>query len=216
MRNVAFHTLLIACTLAVWVGCDPADKNSGPVVGPASQPVGDSPENPSHRAITAENNPTTLAGRGEPDLDDQDRPAAWVYIDGREGHFIEREGNWQLEWVIDEPVSSTPTFRVEVYEPLLGVPKDFNCVLERKGVAPEDGTLVYYGLAAEEGTFQASHQYSLLDPGHNFVIRELPSGQIVSTIDPLPAGTYGLAVGVKNKETGKKGLAVTYFTVAEE
>jgi len=165
--------------------------------------------------FTAENNPTTRAGRGAPDASDHRRPSAWVYIDGLEGRFIEREGIPQVEWVIEGSVGPDPTFRVEVFEPLLGTPKDFNCVLYSVDSADGAGGGDGYGIAAEPGTFNVGQEYSLLDPGPDFLIRVPNSDTLLERIEPLRPGVYMLTAGVKNSQLGVETLAVTRFTVGE-
>jgi len=163
--------------------------------------------------MTREKNPTTLAGRGEPSLDDPERPAAWIYIDGRSGRFTEREGHPQLEWVVERPVSPTPTFRVESYGPLLGTPRDFKYLL--KTVEAADGSEVSYAVSAVDKTFVVGRDYPLLKPGDNFVIRNWTTGDVVREIAPLAPGTYLIAGGVTNVTNGKEAAAITYFTVGE-
>lgn len=162
--------------------------------------------------FTKDSNPTTTAGRGEPSLDDAQRPAAWLMIDGSDGKFTERDGNNLIQWVIEKPASDEPTFRVEGYEPLMGDARDFKCVL--RSVDSTEGTDFLYGIAAKPGTFQTGRDYSLLNPGDDFVIRNGWTGDVVREIAPLPAGTYAIAAGLENASTGKKAAAVTYFTVA--
>ena len=207
MRTSLFVTVLFAGLLAVCGVCASWGMTTGPMLetpGPATTPA--------KTAFTAENNPTTLAGRGEPDLGDENRPAAWVYVDGREGRFTERDGQWQMQWVIDQPVSPSPTFRVEVYEPLLGSPRDFRCALQTKESA--DGSMVVYAIRAKEGTFEVGREYSVLKPGGSFVILDKVANTELKEIPPLSPGTYGMAAGIKNAKTDKDALAVTYFTVA--
>lgn len=165
-------------------------------------------------AYTAENNPTTKAGRGAPDLEKPQSPAAWVFIDGKEGKFKEQGGQPLLQWIIDDPVGATPKFRVEAFEPLLGTPKDFKAVL--RTIESEDGTDLIYGIAAREGAFEVGKEYSLLNPGESFVVRNAMTGDEIKEIAPLPAGKYAIAAGVINSTTGKQSLAVTYFTVKSD
>ncbi len=200
-------------------GCKKQDKPSTPAGDVQEQPspeVSEQRTRPSARraAFTAENNPTTLAGRGEPSLDDFFRLPAWIYVDGKEGKFIEREDKPQVQWLIEEPVGYSPTFRVEAYEPLLGTPKDFTCQLDTVD-SPEASTIAY-SFQANPGTFRVGHEYSLLKPGNDFTIRNRESGDVVTEIPPLVPGTYVLWAGIKNLEAGKEGLAITYFTVAED
>lgn len=171
---------------------------------------------PAKREIfTAENNPTTKAGRGAPDLEKPQNPAAWVYFDGKAGKYKEENGQQLLQWFIEEPVSATPKFRVEAFEPLLGVPKDMKAVL-RTVETPDSTESVYYGIAANDGKFEVGKEYSLLSPGDDFVIRNLTTGDVVKEIASLPPGKYAFAAGVKNSASGKESLAVTYFTVKND
>ena len=165
------------------------------------------------KAMTASDNPTSQAGRGEPSLDDVLRPAAWVYIDGHQGKLTEQGGRPLVHGFVEEPVKSAPTFRVEAYSPLLGEPKDFSCVLST--VESADGSHINYAIQAEKGTFQAGREYALLRPGADFTIRNRTTGDVVSEIAPLVPGTYLIAAAVKNLQTDHEGLAITYFTVAD-
>ena len=162
---------------------------------------------------TAAHNPTTLAGRGTPSLDDQFRPAAWILLDGHEGRYGEVDGNPHLEWVIDEPVSASPTFRVEVFPPLLGTPDGFKAVLQ--SVETADGSQLVYGLSAGDAMFVPGKTYSLLSPGSGFTVRNLMTGETLPSIPSLPRGRYALAGGIKNSKTGAETPAVTFFTVGE-
>lgn len=169
---------------------------------------------PTRKVYTTLHNPTTSAGRGEPRLNDEFRPAAWVLIDGKEGRFTEVNGNPQVQWEISDPVSSSPTFRVEALEQMLGKPTVFKCVL--RTIEASDGSDVTYGIASKDGNFQIGHDYSLLSPGEGFVIRQPPTFDVVDTIRPLAPGRYLIAASVGNPETEKEALAVTYFRVANE
>lgn len=162
---------------------------------------------------TKENNPTTTAGRGEPSLDDAQRPAAWVFIDGKGGKFVERDGQKMIQWTIDQPAGDAPTFRVEGLESLIGDAHDFKCVL--RAVDSTEGTDFMYGIAAKPGTFETGKDYSLLNAGDNFTIRNGWTGDIVREIAPLAPGTYAIAAGLENAKSGKKAAAVTYFKVGE-
>ncbi len=200
-------------TVGLWslgVGCNSPESQG-------SKPRTSAESSKSNKAtparFTAANNPTTLAGRGQPSLDENSRPAAWVFVEGKAGKFTDRNGEPQTQWIIDGPVSSTPTFRVEGYEPLLGNPKDFKCVLQ--AVQASDGSTVVYGIAAKEGTFAPGRDYPLLNPGADFTIRNGLTGDIVREIAPLAPGTYAIVGGLENRSTGKRALAVSYFTVGE-
>lgn len=165
-------------------------------------------------AFTGENNPTTKGGRGAPDLENPQSPSAWIFVDGKAGKFKEENGQKLLQWFIEEPVKSTPKFRVEAFEPLLGTPKEFKAVM--RTVEPAEGVDLVYGIAAKEGTFELGKEYSLLNPGENFTIRNGVTGDEVKEIAPLPSGKYAIAAGIKNSSTGKETLAVTYFTVKSD
>jgi len=162
---------------------------------------------------TVSHNPTTLAGRGTPSLDDQFRPAAWILVDGHEGQYTAVDGHPHLEWVIGKHVSTTPTFRVEVFPPLLGKPDGFKAVLQ--SIQTQDGTSLVYGIAADAGSFTPGATYNLLNPGPNFTIRNLMTGDVVQKIGALPPGKYAFAGGIRNEQTGAETPAVTFFTVAE-
>jgi len=166
----------------------------------------------SFKPYDAERNPTILANRGAPSLDDEFRPAAWVLIDGKEGSFTEVDGRPQVQWVINEPVGPSPTFRVEAFEPVLGKPTIFKAVL--RTVQADDGSDITYAIAATGGDFEVGRDYSLATPGESFVIRERPTMDVVDSIKPLPPGTYMIAASIENPDTTKVGLAITYFTVA--
>jgi len=208
--------------LALYAGCKQAEKRVGsageggaqvakPTAEEKAQPA--PPTQPSTRAsFTAENNPTARAGRGVPDLNEFYRPAAWIYVDGQEGRFVEEGGQLRVQWTIETPVSESPTFRVEAFEPLLGSPKDFACTLD---AVEGGGSSTAYAIKAVEGTFEVGREYSLLRPGDNFVVRNRVSGDVVQEIPPLPPGHYMIAAGIKNLQTGKEALAITSFTVAE-
>jgi hypothetical protein len=196
-------------TLALYAGCKRGEERAGSAGDGGAQAA-----KPATRtSFTAEDNPTARDGRGAPDLNEFYRPAAWIYVDGQEGKFVEEGGQLRVQWVIEAPVSGSPTFRVEAFEPLLGTPKDFACTLDTAGTGGSSSTA--YAIKAVEGTFEVGREYSLLRPGDNFVVRNRVSGDVVQEIPPLPAGGYMIAAGVKNLQTGKEGLAITSFTVAE-
>ncbi len=208
--------VLLGLAVTISVGCQSSGSSAERSTAPQakSQPAKAAPKAaaPAKRqTLTAANNPTTMGGRGAPDLDDRNRPAAWIYIDGHAGTFREEEGNQLLQWFTEGEVSNSPTFRVEAFEPLLGTPKDFKAVL--RTVESTDGSDVMYPIAAYDNTFEIGKEYSLLNPGESFIIRNGQSGDVVKEISPLSPGTYAIAAGVKNAATGKETLAVTYFTV---
>ncbi|MBU0718367.1 MAG: hypothetical protein KJ749_08980 [Planctomycetes bacterium] len=194
MRKYTVLSALLTVLLIVGLGCGPKSKTR-------------------QIEYTAENNPTAKAGRGDPTLDKITQPAAWILIDGYEGRYTEVNGNPQVQWIIDEPVSATPTFRVEGFEPLLGKPTDFSCLL--KTIEPPDGVPgIQFGIAANEGTFEAGRDYSLTAPGDDFVIRD-PTGATLTDIGPLDPGRYLVAGGLKQTGTDTRVVAITYFTVGE-
>ncbi|MFQ5590849.1 MAG: hypothetical protein ACE5HE_06790 [Phycisphaerae bacterium] len=192
MRKRTFLFPLATSVALVMIGCAPTGKRV---------------------TITAEKNPTTLAGRGDPSIDDERCPSAWIYIDGHEGSFIEKDGVPQVQWVIAQPVSTTPTFRVEVLDDLLGTPKDFKCILYPYETTGESS--MGYGIAAEDGAFKIGHDYPLLQPGPEFIIRVAGTDEMLTQIDPLAPGSYLLTAKIENREMGLETLAVTYFTVGE-
>lgn len=179
----------------------PSAKSAAPSAKPAKRVI-----------FTSQHNPTTDAGRGEPSLDDQFRPAAWVLVDGHSGKFVENDGQARLEWMIDGDTSSHPSFRVEALESVVGSPKDFSCLL--RTVSSAGGSDIYYAIKAKEGTFQVGKDYSLLDPGKDFVIRNGLTRDVVEQIAPLPPGQYLLASAIGAPNSGKRVLAVSHFTVA--
>lgn len=206
-RFTAFGSMLLA-VVVVAGGCSATGSRTGR--GSRSQArVIES----SGKMMTASNNPTTLAGRGEPSLDDSERPAAWVFVDDHSGTFTERDGQPQLQWEIEQPVSASPTFRVEAYGPLLGTPRDFKFLLST--VESADGSDVAYAVSVREGDFVVGREYSLLQPGDNFIIRNWATGDVVRQIAPLSPGRYLLAGGLRNVATKKEAAAITFFTVGE-
>jgi len=151
MRKRFMFSMPVFALAAVGAGCtSPAEQGTKPRVTTES-PKPAPAAKPKPATFTAANNPTALAGRGEPSLEDRERPAAWVYIDGKAGKFNERDGQRLTQWTVEGTVGSTPTFRVEGYEPLLGTPQDFKCVLQ--AIESPDGSDVVYGITANEGTF---------------------------------------------------------------
>lgn len=204
------------------------EKNSTPDAKPTQSAGGSDASAKNSSALPSKstdrydekNNPTTKAGRGTPDLESADRPAAWALIDGMEGEFREENGAKLTQWYIPGPVSSTPTFRVEAYAPLLGDPHDFQCLLQSNKV--EEGKTVFFAIRAKEGTFRTGQDYNLLNPGENFTVVNRQTGETVKDIPALIPGEYGLVCGVKNVEKdaagavikSAEGLAVTYFTVS--
>jgi len=207
----------MGCVLVV--GCHNGSKNARTTRDSLSRPQ--QQREPERKPVyTASHNPTTLAGRGTPSLEDQFRPAAWILIDGQEGKYDDVDGHPHLEWVIDQPVSSEPTFRVEVFRQLLGDPDDFKAVLQ--SIQTQDGSSLVYGIAVDAAkdpkgsagsSFSTSKTFNLLDPGPNFTVRNLMTGDVVEQIGELPPGKYAFAGGVRNTKTGAATPAVTFFTV---
>lgn len=179
---------------------------------PAGKTTKRAPEREKHVVFTSENNPTTRAGRGEPSVDDQFRPAAWVFVDGNGGTFVERDGQERLEWMIEGTVSSRPVFRVEALKSFVGDAKDFSCLL--RTVTSSDGSDIYYAIKADEGTFELGKDYSLLNPGKNFTIRNGLTRDVVAKIARLTPGQYLIATAIGKPNSGKRVLAVSHFTVA--
>lgn len=215
MQTLKASVAILSGILMICAGCATGDS--------APQPTAESPraetkpaEEPRGAVEQQEvvDNPTTRAGRGVPDLKSVHRHAAWIYIDNEEGQFIEKDGRPQVQWVISTPVSRSPTFRVEVYEQLLGSPKDFNCVLQTE--TAYDGSRVVYGIRAKEGTFEAGKEYSLLAPGDNFVIFDGLTKAPIDRIPLLSPGVYGIVGGVTNAQKDARGVAITYFTVGDD
>ena len=221
MRSVTILNVLAVGLLILDAGCRSSGEprevtREGPKqrtaeTAPTKKVVTETPVPRS--AMTAESNPTTNAGRGEPSLDASSRPAAWIYVDGHAGKFVERDGTPQVQWFTDGTVSAAPTFRVEVFEPLLGTPTDFVCTLDTR--ESSDNTKIAYGIKADTGTFRAGRDYALLTPGENFTVRNRLTGDVVSHIGALAPGTYVLVVGIKNPDMGKEGLAIAEFKVGE-
>jgi hypothetical protein len=209
MRTSTIIGTFVVVTVALGAGCRSGKDDAG--MSRDVRPQGHREPEKKPVVYTASNNPTTLAGRGLPTLDDQFRPAAWILIDGLEGRYVEVNGNPHLEWVIDRPVSATPEFRVEVFKPLLGAPDGFKAVLQ--SIATVDGSRHVYGLAADSGVFRPGQCYSLTNPGSGFTLRNLMTGEVVRSIGPLPPGRYAFAGGIRNSDTGAETPAVTFFTV---
>lgn len=208
--NKMFRAALIAgCVF--FVGCQSGGNKARTTGDRQGGPRQD--ERASTPVYTASHNPTTLAGRGQPSLDDQFRPAAWILVDDQEGRYPEVDGHPHLEWVIGGSVSTSPTFRVEVFPPLLGQPDGFKAVLQ--SMHTRDGSSLFYGLTADAGSFTPGTTYNLLNPGPNFTIRNLITGDVVQEMGELPPGKYAFAGGIRNAQTGAETPAVTFFTVGD-
>lgn len=208
MRNKIILSSIVFGLILVGYGCTPSSGRG--IKGRVDQPK----RTQSRVAYTAQNNPTKRDRQKDPDptLQDEFRPAAWVLIDGMEGTFTEVDGNPQLQWIVEDTVSSSPTFRVEAFEPIMGSPTVFRCAL--RTIEAVDGSNITYGIASQEGEFQVGRDYSLVSPGNGFVIRTA-TGDIVDGISPLAAGRYFLVASVNNPESDKTALAVTAFTVGQ-
>ena len=208
MRSKTILSSIVMGLILVGYGCTPGSGRG--IKGRVDQPKGAKTWVP----YTTENNPTKRDRQRDPDptLQDQFLPAAWVLIDGMEGTFTEVDGNPQLQWIVEEPVSSSPSFRVEAFEPIMGSPTVFRCAL--RTIEAVDGSSVTYGIASQDGEFQVGREYSLVSPGNGFVIRTA-TGDIVDGIGPLAPGRYFLAASVNNPESEKTALAVTSFTVGQ-
>lgn len=203
MRIVRVFSIVLLVGLSLTLGCSTGGPSAGVSRGGSGGYVG----------FSGSNNPTSQAGRGEPSMDDQFRPPAWVFIDGQAGEYTEENGKPQLQWVIKNPVSSKPTFRVEVYMPLVGAPDGFSSVLRSLKISGDKD--VNYAIGAKDDTFVAGKEYSLTNPGSDFVIRNGMTRDIVVELPELPAGVYALACSIGNSKKNVKALAVTYFTVGE-
>lgn len=223
MRTLTLSVAVIGLVLNS--GCEKSTKNgstSSTKPAATNQPQASKPvaHNPAPRVkFTSENNPTSKSGRGLPDLNSTDRPAAWAFVDGIEGEYRMENGRPLLQWFIDGPVSATPIFRIEVYEPLIGDPKDFQCALQSNS----EGNPMIYAMKAEPGTFNVGQDYNMLRPGDNFTILNKTTNEVVKEIPPLAPGKYGFVASIRRSEKDAGGeitsaveaLAVTYFTVGE-
>ena len=78
-------------------GCQTTGK-SGPssktTSGPAAN-LSSTTASAAKSTMSATENPTAKAGRGQPTLDQPERPAAWIYVDGKAGKFGDRDGQPQ-------------------------------------------------------------------------------------------------------------------------
>lgn len=223
-RNLTNHVFLLAFLVSAGV-CSATEKaTAGPASGAPDgssfiqdKPVASQPKVKQVRTakyvLRVAANPTTKSGRGEPSLTDIKRPAAWIHIDGHDGAYGEKDGKPDAAWVIKGKVSASPSFTVEAFSTLLGKPKDFVATLYSEEL--KDGSKIAYSFKAKKRTFEVGRKYALLAPGNDFVIRNLTTGDVVLEIPPLPAGTYVLAAGVKNLDTGKEALAISRFTVGK-
>lgn len=212
MRRFAFAVITIS-SLVVANGCKSheANQSASRTRGRShyTQPVRTSGNYNAYKPVfTAADNPTTNSGRGAPSLDSAERPAAWILVDGKQGEFVNRNGFPQLQWVIQQPVSATPTFRVEVFEPLVRQPSEFRYMI--KSIEGNDD--IAYAVSASGGSFVPGKQYFLLEPGSEFTIRNWSTGDTVRRISPLPQGTYLLAASIRSGN-GQETAAVTQFHV---
>ncbi|MEK6799485.1 MAG: hypothetical protein AABZ12_11000 [Planctomycetota bacterium] len=196
-------------------GCQTTGK-SGPSSKTTSGPAANFSSTTASAAkstMSATENPTAKAGRGQPTLDQPERPAAWIYVDGKAGKFGDRDGQPQIQWVIDEPVRPAPTFRVEAYGPLLGAPNEFKYLIK---TVEAEGAEVQYAVSSGSGSFNVGKEYNLLKPGDDFIVRNWATGDVVREIAPLPAGKYLVGGTVRDAKSGKEAAAVTYFTVRKD
>lgn len=215
LRN-SFVLAMGTLVLFAVAGCDSGKKKGASGGGsPKGGTYAASPAAPKSKRVifTTDNNPTKAAQRGEPSLDDHFRPAAWILMDGREGRYVDVDGSPQLQWMIDSTVKPTPTFRVEVFEPLLGNPTEFSLVVQSRDVT--DGVRLSYAIKAKDGTFEFGRDYPLNKPGPNFEVRNLNSGDVIQEIAPFPPGQYIIAGAIKNTKSGAGTAAVTAFSVGE-
>ena len=200
--------LIVACGLVMFVGC--ASTN------PKQTPASTSPKRAEALAppYTWAHNPTTLQGRGQPSLSDQRKPAAWIFVDDQPGAYRTVDGTPQLEWRIDSPVSSTPTVRIEVFQPLVGTPDRIRLVLTP--LAKDTGAMGYL-ITAEPGAMVAGQTYALANLGEGFTVRDMTHSPspLLDGIPPLEPGTYILAASLHNSEKDVDTPAVTCFVVRE-
>lgn len=198
------------------VASAPSNATNPNAEGGQRASTGDAARAAGPMVFTADNNPTTLAGRGEPSLEDHQRPAAWIYIDGRAGEYREENGRKLLQWYTPGTVSPTPTFRLEAYAPLIADPESVLLALEP---VIRDGSRVgtAYDIAPKPGTFQLGKTYSLCRPGPGFTVRARRSPTTIDAIPPLVPGTYMLAASIRKQPGDASGaLAVTFFTVGDD
>lgn len=169
-------------------------------------------ENRPSAAPSPDVNPTQQAGRGEPSTDNPHRAAAWIYIDGNAGEYRKDDnGNDLLQWYITTPVSSRPTFRVAVHQPLMGKDVDFKCAVQTRDLNAVDPAS--YALMSKEGRFSAGKDYDLLNPGDDFILRIGGTDEILTEAAPLPPGDYVIFATVTSRAHGHDVVAVSYFTV---
>lgn len=166
---------------------------------------------PAARKPTMEENPTVDSGRGTPTLDALHAPAAWIYIDRNAGEFIEENGRPQIQWVVYDPVSRNPSFRVDCLSELLGEADEFRCVFSTH--ESFDGTSVLYTIQSRKGRFKPGKEYALLEPGEDFEVMDQKTGKKVERVPLLAPGIYRMVGSVKNTKTNKEALAISQFTV---
>ncbi|MGB0717464.1 MAG: hypothetical protein ACPGXK_16425 [Phycisphaerae bacterium] len=205
-RISVFAAVICACFVMATTGQadDAAAKKAAtPKAAPAKRP-------------TMDDNPTVNSGRGEPSLDGMHTPAAWIYIDRHEGEFVEENGRPQIQWVIYEPATRNPTFRVDAVAELLGQPDEFRCVFST--FESFDGTSVLYTIQSKKGkgSFKSGTEYSLLEPGSGFEVMDRKTEKKVERIPLLSPGVYRIVASVKNSSTKKEALAISHFTVGSE
>ncbi len=160
---------------------------------------------------TEKNNPTTKAGRGMPVLDDPHKAAAWILVDGREGVYRSDNETPLAQWFIEKPVSSTPTFRVEVLKKLLG--KNVSAKFALQTIETKDGSHLYVGLSGNDGVFVVGEDISLTSPGNAITIRQAETASVLEKLEPLAPGKYALVGTIKSLDNDNEVIAATYFSV---
>ncbi len=196
---------VLSFVVAISIACGGCARSRQRADSPAA-------DNRPQAASSPEVNPTQQAGRGEPTADNPHRAAAWIYIDGNGGEYRKDDnGNDLLQWFITTPVSTRPTFRVEVHQPLMGKDVDFKCAVQTRDLNAADPPS--YALMSKEGRFSAGKEYQLLAPGADFILRMAGTDEILTEAPALPPDDYVLFATVISRAHGHEVVAVTYFTV---
>lgn len=182
-------------------------------MGPMGQPLAKD-AHPGY--LTMGVNPTTAAGRGEPSLDDVQRPCAWLTLDGKAGHF--KTG--MMQWTLDEPVGSCPTVSVWVVEELVGEIVDVRLVLRKLSTPGESGTpqadpLFQYLLRSRAHTCKAGQEYPLCSSADVFVMNNTATNEQMTDLPPLKPGQYALVGDLIGSKTAERTVMVTYFSVGD-
>ena len=165
--------------------------------------------------LTLVHNPTTASGRGEPTLEDIQRPCAWFVLDGREGAFKTD----MLQWYITEPVSSRPTISIWVVNELLGELVDVRITLRKfessdSDQPPRADLLWQYSLSARaDGLLKAGEEYPLCTSGEFLHILNTRTREYEEEVPELTPGNYAMIGYVTGTASPVKTLVVTYFTV---